>query len=254
MRNSILFIFVSLLFASCSTLDKSRMLKTPRNFEYKQFVDSANYKEDYQIAIDDNIEIQMYSNHGYNIISLSGSTGENSSNGGLTGNRGGRAFKVRKDSCIKVPLIGKIKVLGLNLEQLESKIESSLENQFNSPFVLAKINNRRVFLFKGGSSASIIELENQNSTLFEILAKSGGITEDGNASKIKLIRGNIENPDIYLIDISTIDGMKRANMNVKAGDIIYIDPFINYASRISSDINSVMGLLSSILLVYTITQ
>ena len=82
----------------------------------------------------------------------------------------------------------------------------------------------------------------------------GGVSEESNASRIKLIRGDLENPEIYLIDLSSIKGIKTANLSLKAGDIIYIDPFINYGNRITSDIGSILSLLSSILLVYSVTQ
>lgn len=250
MRNFILFIFAVFAFTSCSTLNKSRMLKTPKNYKFDQFVDSVSYKGSYKIAIDDEIRIQMYSNDGYNYISLTG--GADNSTGGTLGR--GPSYKVRLDSTIKVPLIGKIKVVGLNLDQLEEKIEAILKTQFNSPFVIAQIENRRIYLFNGGSKSSMVELTNQNSTLFEILARTGGISEGENSSRIKLIRGDIDNPEIYLIDLSTIDGMKDADINLKSGDIIYIDPYINYAARATADIGSVISLISSILIVYTITQ
>jgi len=53
------------------------MLKTPTNYKFKEFVDSVNLKSAYRIAIDDEISIQMYSNDGYNFISLTGGGGNN---------------------------------------------------------------------------------------------------------------------------------------------------------------------------------
>ena len=257
MKKLILYILVAFAVSSCSTLDKSRMLKTPTNYKFKAFADSINYKKPYKIAVDDEVAIQMYSNDGYSIIQLTtgGAGGANGSAVG-NGNRGadGNSYKVRTDSTIKVPLIGRIKVAGLSLAEVEAKIELKLVNQFNSPFVICRISNRRVYLFQGGYNSSIVELQNENTTLFEILAGSGGIYQEGNASRIKLIRGDLKNPDIYLVDLSTIDGMKTANLNLMAGDIIYIDPFINYASRSSSDVGSIFGFLSTILLVYSVTQ
>ena len=257
MKKLILYILVAFAVSSCSTLDKSRMLKTPTNYKFKAFADSINYKKPYKIAVDDEVAIQMYSNDGYSIIQLT-TGGAGGGNGGAVGNgnRGadGNSYKVRTDSTIKVPLIGRIKVAGLSLAEVEAKIELKLVNQFNSPFVICRISNRRVYLFQGGYNSSIVELQNENTTLFEILAGSGGIYQEGNASRIKLIRGDLKNPNIYLVDLSTIDGMKTANLNLMAGDIIYIDPFINYASRISSDVGSIFGFLSTILLVYSVTQ
>ena len=250
-----LMVLVSLLL-SCSTLDKSRMLKTPTNYKFKEFLDSADYKKSYRIAVDDEILIQMYSNDGYNIVNIGGN-GQNSGGGmGIqnSNQRGGFGYKVRSDSTIKVPVIGRIKVLGLTLNQIEKKLENLLESQVNSPFVIARINNRRIYLFQGGYTASIFQLQNENTTLFEVLAQSGGVYNEGNASRIKIIRGDLDDPSIYLVDLSTIDGMRDANLNMQAGDIIYIDPFINYGARISSDIGASLGFLSSLLLVYTLIK
>ena len=97
-------------------------------------------------------------------------------------------------------------------------------------------------------------MENENSSLFELLATVGGVAEESNASRIKLIRGDLNDPEIYLIDVSTIEGIKTANINLMAGDIIYIDPFINYGARFTSDVSSILSVFSSIILIYTLTQ
>lgn len=261
MKNLIFIILTIFALSSCSTLNKSRMLRTPTNYKFKQFVDSISLKSAYKIAVDDEVTIQMYSNDGYNFISLT-SRGIDEVNSNRISNQKenngrnnlGINFKVRLDSTIKVPLIGRIKVVGLTLSELENKIENILKTQFNSPFVIVQISNRRVYLFQGGNEAQVVFLGNENSNLFEILATVGGVSEGSNASRIKLIRGDLENPDIYMIDLSSIEGIKTANLSLKAGDIIYIDPFINYGNRITSDIGSILSLFSSILLVYSITQ
>lgn len=247
----ILFIIAPLAFIlfGCQTFDKSRMLKTPLNYHFQTFKDSV--ETGYQIAVDDEIQITMYSNDGYNLIRLSEGNNNNqsSSRSGLNNN----SFKVRSDSTIKVPVIGKLNVVGLTLNQLENKFEQILAAHVRNPFVIAKIENRRVFLFRGGNTSTVVQLQNQNTTLFEVLAASGGIPQGSNASRIKLIRGDLKNPEIYLIDLSTIEGMQAANLEMKAGDIIYIDPYINWLGRISTDIGSIMGFVSSILLVYTLS-
>ena len=264
MKNLIFIIFAVFTLSSCSLMNKSRMLKTPTNYKFKEFVDSVSLKTAYKIAIDDEVSIQMFSNDGYNYISLTGggsgintrnSSGGNGNRQSLSrGNSSGMNFKVRLDSTIKVPLIGRIPVVGLTLDELENKIENILSAQFNSPFSIVQISNRRIFLFQGGNSAQVVFLQNENSNLFEILANAGGVEEESNASRIKLIRGDLNNPEIYLIDLSTIEGIKTANLNLIAGDIIYIDPFINYGTRFTNDVSSILSVISSILLVYSFTQ
>lgn len=254
MRNLILFVVAVVSLSSCSTLNKSRMLKTPRNYEFKTFTDSVK-SEPYTIAIDDEIFILLYSNDGYNFISLSGEQRNADQNVGNGQNRNRNdLYKVRTDSTIKVPVIGSVKVVGLTLQQLELRFENLLKNHFNDPFVIASISNKRVFLFKGGSTASVITLDNENTTLFEVIAKSGGLDNESNASRVKIIRGQLSNPEIFMIDLSTIDGMKKSNLNMKAGDIIYVDPYFNYANRLTNDLGSILGLISSLLVIYTLTQ
>ena len=72
MRILILLIVLISSLSSCSTLDKSRMLKTPTNYKFKEFLDSVDYKKSYTIAVDDEISIQMFSNDGYNIVNIGG--------------------------------------------------------------------------------------------------------------------------------------------------------------------------------------
>lgn len=253
-----------ILVNSCATLNKSRMLKTPLNYEFDKVVDSLRYEE-YRVTIDDEIMFNMYNNNGYSFISLgtggagvalSSAQGSSSGIGGgmaMGGGMGmGMRYKVRPDSTIKVPLIGYIQVVGLTMGELENLMEEKLSHHYKDPFVIARIENKRIFVFNSGNAATIYQLQNQNTTLFEVLAATGGVPANSNASRIKVIRGNAKNPEIYLIDLSTIDGISDAKMIMQAGDIVYIDPFINYANFIVTDIGGVMGLLSSVIIVYSL--
>lgn len=233
---------------SCSTLSvtKGRMLKTPIDYKYAEFNEETLMK-DYKIAVDDAIQLSMFANDGYSFVMLS-------NNQGAGGIGDGSNFKVRADSTIKVPILGKVKVVGYTLEELENHFECELEKQFQSPFVTAKIDNRRIFVFSGISSASIFVLQNQNTTLFEVLAGVGGVPANSNASKIKIIRGDLKDPEIFLVDLSTIEGMQDANLTMQAGDIVHIDPFINYASIITSDVTNILSVLTTGVLVYTLIK
>jgi polysaccharide export outer membrane protein len=244
---------IAVSFTSCSTLSvtKGRMLKTPIDFKYDKF-DTTMLVQQYRVVVDDEIQLNMYANDGYNFMSLSGGSGGAASVSSGGQNAQVTGFKVRSDSTIKVPIIGKVNVVGMTLEEIETHFEKILESQFQSPFVVAKIENRRIFVFSGISTASVFMLHNQNTTLFEVLANVGGIPGGGNASQIKLIRGDLDAPKIYKIDISTIEGMRDAELTMQAGDILHIEPFINYATIITSDVLSALSILSTSLLVYSL--
>jgi polysaccharide export outer membrane protein len=122
---------------------------------------------------------------------------------------------------------------------------------YNNPFVQIEVSNMRVIILGKGTetgSASVITLANPNTTLFEALAYSGGI-EGGKSYNIKLVRGDLKNPQIYLIDLSTLEGMKKANLILQANDIIIIKPKHNYTEKFLTVITPYLTLVSMILLI-----
>ena len=118
------------------------------------------------------------------------------------------------------------------------------------------------------SMADQIGVAVENTTLFEVLAKAGGITANmggvgggmatttntlssglglNYASKIKILRGDMKKPDIYLVDFSKLEGLKDADIIMHANDIVYIEPVINYPYTVASDIASITGIVSTFL-------
>ncbi|MGZ4056618.1 MAG: polysaccharide biosynthesis/export family protein, partial [Bacteroidia bacterium] len=116
------------------------------------------------------------------------------------------------------------------------------------------VTNKRVIVFPGSAGdARVIPLLNNNTTLIEALALAGGIADDGKAKMVKLIRQNGDNHDVFLIDLSKIQGIKDASMVLQANDIIYVEPKRRYASRLLTDIAPIVSLITSafILLTYS---
>lgn len=235
------------------------MLKIPADYPYAKFPDSVKV-EPYKIAVNDIISFSLYTNDGFKMATISGYA-EGSAGG--AGAAGATTFKVRSNGKIKMPVLGELDVLGLTVKQAEELLEEKFKQYFVNPFVILEITNKRIYLFRGGVSANIVTLENENTTLFEVLAKAGGVaggTGSSNAAssnggggamnyanKIKIIRGDLKKPDIYLVDLSKIDGLKDADIVMQANDIVYIEPVINYPYTITSDITSFTGLITSIL-------
>ena len=258
-----LLIIVIVALSSCATINPSRMLKIPTDYPYAKFPDSVKI-EPYKIAVNDIISFSLYTNDGFKMATISGYSiaDQNTGSGG-----GVTTFKVRSNGKIKMPVLGELEVVGLTVKDAEELLEEKFKQYFVNPFVILEITNKRIYFFRGGVTASVVTLENENTTLFEVLAKSGGVSGSlsgsggassaggvnngmNYASKIKIIRGDLKKPDIYLIDLSKIGGLKDADIIMQANDIVYIEPVINYAYTIPSDIASFTGLISSVLSVF----
>jgi polysaccharide export outer membrane protein len=88
--------------------------------------------------------------------------------------------------------------------------------------------------------------------LIEVIALAGGANNTARVGNIRLIRGDLQKPEVYLIDLSTVEGMTRSTLQVKANDIIYIEPVSKPLRESISDIAPVLGLFSSLVSVASI--
>lgn len=249
--NRLLKLFLLLLIvssiSSCKILNSSMMLRTPRNYQYSE-VKNDTIKELYKLSVNDKISFRLYANDGFKLLDLS-SAGVNE--GGQTNMRQGAnsaTYDVEYDGMVKLPILGRQKVAGMTLREFEFYLQDKYSEYYNKPYAMVEITNRRVTIFPGGeSSAKVLGLVNENTTLFEALAFAGGISSTGKAYRVKLIRGDISNPKVYLFDLSTLESAKNSGIILQANDIIYVEPRYFYAKNISQEITPYLGLISTLL-------
>jgi len=201
---------------------------------------------DYAISVDDKIAFRISTNNGTEIL-------ERMSGVDLMRNDlSNEEYIVRRDGRVELPVLGKVKVEGLSLEECEDTLTALFSFEYNEPFVQVWVTNQRAIVFPGnGSDATVVPLTNANTTLMEAIASAGGITERGKASKVKLMRKVNGKRVVYTIDLSTIDGLQYADMIVQANDYIYIEPTADIGKGITESIAPVISILTSALLVYT---
>lgn len=246
MRKLLSVIAVLSFFSSCKVLRPSLMLKTPKDYSYTKITDTLS-KLDYRIAPTDAIQYRVFSNDGFKLIDLTVASGASV--------RNDIDETVDKDGNLKLPLLGKVKVQGLTIREAELMLEERYTDYYVKPYIQLKIINKRVIVFPGNAGAArVVTISNNNTTVFEALALSGGITDDGKAYRIKLIRNAKPKPEVYLIDLSTIDGLAAGNTIVLANDIIYVEPRVRVAQRLSTEIAPYITILSSVILIIALLK
>jgi polysaccharide export outer membrane protein len=234
--NILLFVSFVITFSSCKLFKSNLMLKTSKDFTYDKIADSL-IQQNYRIERNDLVQIRIFSNDGFKIIDLANSGGNY--------NRLDLDYLVEKDGYAKLPLAGRVKLAGLTIAEAESQLEQVYNEFYVKPYVNAKVTNR--------GKAQVMNLLNNNTTVIEALALSGGIQEDGKAYKVKLIRNDGSNkPKVYLMDLSSIDGIGVGNTVVMANDIIYVEPRYRFARTVVAELTPIISLLTSTLLIYSI--
>lgn len=235
-----------LLFSSCGWLNPSIMLKTGKGYKYAANPDSSKVTE-YRISSNDILQFSIYSNDGFKLVDLTSL--ENSRVRRIEGNVD---YLVEPDGNVKLPVLGRKKLSGLTIREAELMLEENYSAFYVKPFVVMEVTNRRVIIFPGSAGdAKVIPLRYNNTTLLEALAQAGGIANDGKANQVKLIRQNKDKNDVYLIDLSRIEGIKEGTMVLQANDIIYVESRRRYTSRVLQEIVPIVSLISTAFVLFT---
>lgn len=196
-------------------------------------------KDAYIIKEGDELSLKVYSRSGINLVDV---LKEN-----VTANATQAThYLVDMNGMVDIPIIGYYKVKGMKEAELKTKLEAEFEKLFNSPYVLAKVENRRAFVFKG-SEAFVVPLNKAPTNLIEVLAKSGGLSTDLKAFNIKIIRGNLKKPEVFQVDLSTMKGLTSAELTIQTNDIIYIEQRQRPAYKVLTEVIPLVSLPLSII-------
>lgn len=238
--------------SSCNMLNSSIMLRAEKDFAYDELkMDSATFAAEYRIAPDDVIELRLFANDGYKMVDLI------TTPSGQTGNlfaRQGFEYTVDARGFAKLPILGMVKIDSMTIREAEQYLEDMYSTYYVDPFVLLRVTNRRCIVFPGDpGNAKVLALQN-NTTVFEAIAQVGGISANGKANNIKLIRQTDDpsKPKVYRLDLSKIENVQQGNIVVQANDIIYVEPRKRLASRTLQEVTPVLSLISAVFTFYVL--
>lgn len=203
----------------------------------------------YTLQENDYIQLKVYTNGGELMIDPNREIlKEIGGNIGNAQNRENTQFLIRKGGLVKLPLIGDVQAEGLTIHQLDSVLEQQYSAFYEDVFVITQYLNKRVVVL-GATGGQVIPLVNENTNLLEILALAGGVNMQTRADNIRLIRGDLNNPEVHIINLTTIEGMKQSSLQVLPGDIIYVEPIQRISTEVIRDITPILGLFTSLLTV-----
>ena len=243
-------------------INSNLMFKSPKNSisetdtvksKYYTLIDKNEVpllpQEDYKISKDDKITFLLSTNDGQDIVS--GQTGVSSES--TSGQSNQIEYVVRSDGNVFLPLIGDLYIVGMTVKQSEEKLKELYTAHYLNPFVQVTVTNKRVIVFPGdGGSAKVVIIKNNNTTLMEVIAEVGGISERGKANTIKLMRSVNGKREIYPIDLSTIEGLAFADMIVQANDYVYVEPHPKLGREVLAQVTPIVAILSSALVLFTV--
>jgi polysaccharide export outer membrane protein len=238
----------------CNTYRQSIMFGTDQSIRPEVFEKAVlDVERSYRLVAGDVITFRLYTNKGERIIDPA-SDQESVTPQQAQGQQYIPQYTVRPDGIVRLPMIGELAVQGLAIYQLDSLLARRYAQFYTEPFALSQINSRRVVVL-GGTKSSVVPLTFENMTLIEVLAITGGPDEYSRVKNIRLIRGDLKQPSVQLIDLSTIAGMQKASLTLQPNDIVYIEPIPRAGFKATNDLLPILGtLLNVVTIVFVLTQ
>ena len=148
------------------------------------------------------------------------------------------------DGYLNLPIIGKIYVKNLTLGEAATLITESLRGYVVEPYVKIKFLAFKVSVLGEVKLPGQLFVPNEKANLLDALSMAGDLTDYGNRKQIQIIRGSLQNPTTYTIDLTSIKCLKSEGYTIQPNDIIYVKPLKR--KFLLTNLSTIVGILSLI--------
>ncbi|CAN5394702.1 hypothetical protein BH23BAC1_BH23BAC1_14730 [soil metagenome] len=245
------FICFSFCLCSCNAFRQNILFRT-ENYQVDERLRAAALEAEanYVIQKNDYLSIEVYTNKGERIIDPNM---ELMQQGAQFRQIEKPQYLVHNDGVVNLPIVGIVNIEGKTLFQAGRHLEDLYDEYYRDAYVLINFNNKRVIVL-GAPGGQVIPLINENMNLVEVIALAGGVENTAKAGNIRLIRGDLNNPIVYVIDLTTVQGLKNYNLKVEPGDIIYIEPVRRVVTEAIREVAPILSILTSLLTLILVVQ
>ncbi len=135
------------------------------------------------------------------------------------------AYKVSQTGEIFMPLLGPVKVGGLNRKQARERVDMMMKDYIRDPQLSVLVNaDGRVMVFGAVSQPGIYNLASKMSVMEAIFSAGGFTKKTAEMGSVIVIRGPPEKPVLLKLNLTKMlmRGDRSEDIAVKPGDFIYV--------------------------------
>ena len=154
---------------------------------------------------------------------------------------------IAPDGSITYPLVGRVVAAGMTYPELAETLTTAIADYYEDPQVsvnILELQSQKIFVLGDGvSSPSVLQLNNEM-TILEALTRSGGLASTARTRNVLLIRGGLDEPELFAVDVHSIYNEGRMDQMVflQQGDIVVVPN--KTITNISNYFREVQGIVS----------
>ncbi|MEB0261770.1 MULTISPECIES: polysaccharide biosynthesis/export family protein [unclassified Mucilaginibacter] len=125
---------------------------------------------------------------------------------------------------IELPLVGSIKVAGLNTSEARDLIKERLKTYLKEPTVNVRFLNYKISVMGEVARPSVYVIPNEKITLPEALSMAGDLTIFANRGNVLIIRDNDGRKEFGTVNLSTRELYTSPYYYLHTNDVVYVEP------------------------------
>ena len=187
----------------------------------EQYTEAVKFE--YKIAPNDRLAITTYVQAGTDSQQMNSILANtDTTRQGLDSIDAAAGLLVTQNGEVRLPLIGAIKITGLTEDQAAHKLIKEYQKYIRNPYVTVEITNQRIIVIGEVQQPGIVPIVNGTMNLIEVISRSGYLTETASRTDIRIVRGNLRDPEIRSIDLTDGKSLLTSNLLLQPNDIVYI--------------------------------
>lgn len=134
------------------------------------------------------------------------------------------SYTVSDSGTITLPILGRLKLQGLTLEEAAISIKNFTKNVLNNPIVSVRFANNTITVLGEVQKPGTYPYFKEQLNIFYALGLAGDISEYGNRRQVILIREKNKIINKYELDITKDEIFKSDYYYLRPNDILYVAP------------------------------
>ncbi|MCX6246546.1 MAG: polysaccharide biosynthesis/export family protein [Bacteroidetes bacterium] len=186
-----------------------------------------NHKvSDYRLQPHDNLYIRIFALDEKSYTFFNKQSGSSGNSGSETSELGLYldAYVVNDSGFIDFPLLGKLYIKDLKVDQTKNMIQSMVNEYLNNVTVTVKLVNFTVTLLGEVKKPGKFQVYQDKINIFEAISVAGDLTDFANRGKVALIRQTKEGSRVAYLDLNSIGILNSEYYFLEPNDIVYFAP------------------------------
>ncbi len=245
----ILLIASTAIFLTSCMHSKIRYIQD-KNEIFGQIDEYANHPPEYKLQKEDILYIKVSSTNSEigNLFAINSSGAVNRGSRGAA-NSGGfylDGFTVSDSGNIDIPVVGKLAVEGLTIDQTQVLVQQNIDKLLNDAIVTVKLVSFYVDFLGEMNSQGRLFVQQDNINILDAISQMGGVSTYGDRKNVLVVRKTPTGTKTFRVDLTKRDLLSSDKFYMLPYDMIVVEPLRRKSFRLSvADYSLVLTTISS---------